>query len=160
MPILSNVTSVAAPTDDVIEAYATVQYSLSLIRSICYPESVTFSTKAKKWGCDHEKTSAQDTTGLVFVSWSHLIELVGKVDRKIVYFCLKVPMTCSMWIRTHDNFLAVSTSMVDSCFLPQVNGGIFSSTQCRPTLCCTVCQNLGTGQQIIKKAPMFCKILV
>ena len=34
--------------------------SLSLIRSVCYLKSVTFSTKATKWGCDHEKT-VQDT---------------------------------------------------------------------------------------------------
>ena len=31
--------------------------SQSLIKSICYPESVRFSTKATRWGCEHEKTA-------------------------------------------------------------------------------------------------------
>ena len=31
--------------------------SQSLFKSICYPESVRFSTKATKWGCEHEKTA-------------------------------------------------------------------------------------------------------
>ena len=35
------------------------QPSLSLIKSICYPESYRFSTCATNWGCDHEKTARQ-----------------------------------------------------------------------------------------------------
>ena len=31
--------------------------SISLIKAICYPESTRFSTKAKSWGCKHEKTA-------------------------------------------------------------------------------------------------------
>ena len=33
--------------------------SKSLIKAICYPESVTFTSKATKWGCDHEKTARE-----------------------------------------------------------------------------------------------------
>ena len=29
--------------------------SVSLIKSICYPESYRFSVEATKWGCQHEK---------------------------------------------------------------------------------------------------------
>ena len=36
------------------------QPSLSLIKSICYPHSVKFSTSATKWGCEHEKTALQE----------------------------------------------------------------------------------------------------
>ena len=31
--------------------------SQSLIKSICYPESVSFSVDATKWGCKHEDTA-------------------------------------------------------------------------------------------------------
>ena len=34
-----------------------VQPSLSLIMSICYPESRQFHSKATSWGCEHEKTA-------------------------------------------------------------------------------------------------------
>ena len=33
--------------------------SKSLIKAICYPESVTFTSKATKWGYDHEKTARE-----------------------------------------------------------------------------------------------------
>ena len=33
------------------------QPSRSLIKSICYPESLKFSSKATRWGCDHKKTA-------------------------------------------------------------------------------------------------------
>ena len=33
------------------------QPSQSLLKSICYPESYKFSSKATRWGCDHEKTA-------------------------------------------------------------------------------------------------------
>ena len=35
------------------------QPSISLVKSICYPESFKFSTKATKWGCDHEKMARE-----------------------------------------------------------------------------------------------------
>lgn len=35
------------------------QPSQSLIKSICYPECYRFSTKATKWGCEHEKTARE-----------------------------------------------------------------------------------------------------
>lgn len=38
------------------------QPSQSLIKSICYPESHRFSTKATEWGCEHEKTAIDTYT--------------------------------------------------------------------------------------------------
>ena len=35
------------------------QPSQSLIKSICYPECYRFTTKATKWGCEHEKTARE-----------------------------------------------------------------------------------------------------
>jgi len=35
------------------------QPSQSLIKCICYPESYRFSTKATKWGCEHERTARE-----------------------------------------------------------------------------------------------------
>ncbi|XP_077862804.1 uncharacterized protein LOC144344897, partial [Saccoglossus kowalevskii] len=43
--------------------------SASLIKSICYPDSVKFSTTATKWGCDHEKAAREDYSE--FMSMSH-----------------------------------------------------------------------------------------
>ena len=38
------------------------QPSQSLIKSICYPESCQFSSKATQWGCKHEKTAIETYT--------------------------------------------------------------------------------------------------
>jgi hypothetical protein len=38
------------------------QPSQSLIKGICYPESNRFTSKATKWGCDHEKTAIEAYT--------------------------------------------------------------------------------------------------
>lgn len=35
------------------------QPSLSLIKSICYPEAFKFSNRATKWGCEHEKKARE-----------------------------------------------------------------------------------------------------
>ena len=35
------------------------QPSQSLINSVCYPERYKFSSKATRWGCDHEKTARE-----------------------------------------------------------------------------------------------------
>ena len=40
--------------------------SQSLLKSICYPESSKFSTKATKWGCDHEKKASEAYFNEVF----------------------------------------------------------------------------------------------
>ena len=35
------------------------QPSMSLIKSVCYPESSCFKSKATSWGCEHEKTAIE-----------------------------------------------------------------------------------------------------
>ena len=35
------------------------QPSMSLIKSVCYPESDCFKSKATSWGCEHEKTAIE-----------------------------------------------------------------------------------------------------
>ncbi len=35
------------------------QPSQSLIKTICYPESNKFKSKATEWGCEHERTALQ-----------------------------------------------------------------------------------------------------
>ena len=41
------------------------QPSQSLINSVCYPERYKFSSKATRWGCDHEKTAT-------FIKWYYV----------------------------------------------------------------------------------------
>ena len=66
---------------------------------------------------------------LVSVVSSHIIILIGRIDCKIVYFCLRTPMTLSTCIRTSESWRARSTSSQESCFFPFVKGGTLISAQ-------------------------------
>ena len=68
----------------------------------------------------------------------HIIMLIGNVCSKIVYFCLRKPITLSTWIRTRESWRAKSTSIFFNCFLPFVKGGTFTSAQYKPTVSCIV----------------------
>ena len=36
------------------------QPSVSLVKSVCYPESTKFSSRATTWGCEHEKKALEE----------------------------------------------------------------------------------------------------
>ena len=42
-----------------LQSFVPTRPSISLIKAICYPESTQFSTKATRWGCEHEKTAQE-----------------------------------------------------------------------------------------------------
>ena len=44
----------------------------SLIKSICYPEAFSFSTKATKWGCKHEKVACNSVIQFVILVARHV----------------------------------------------------------------------------------------
>ena len=73
----------------------------------------------------------------VLVPSSHIMELIGRIDWKIVYFCLRTPMTRSTCMQTQESWRALSTLTVD-CLLPLVNGGNLISAQLNLTLYCTL----------------------
>ena len=60
-------------------------------------------------------------------SGSHIIRLIGRVELKILYFCLSIPITRSTCIHTRASCRVVSTSHGLSCGLPFVKDGIFTS---------------------------------
>lgn len=52
--------------------------SKSLIKAICYPETVTFTSKATKWGCEHEKTARETYISALLITtqiWLYLTEV-------------------------------------------------------------------------------------
>ncbi len=49
------------------------QQSLSLIKTICYPEAYKFKTEATAWGCKHEKTAKDEYLKLVKDSHDNFI---------------------------------------------------------------------------------------
>ena len=79
----------------------------------------------------HKAQATKTTLSIVETSVSplHMIMLIGKVDWRIVYFCLTNPMTHSAWILLRDNLRASSISILLNCFFPLVYGGIFTSAQ-------------------------------
>ena len=56
----------------------------------------------------------------------HIIKLIGRVELKILYFCLNSPITLSTCMRTRDSCRALSISHLLSCFLPFVKGWKFN----------------------------------
>lgn len=56
----------------------------------------------------------------------------------IIYFCLRVPMTCSTWILTFAILRVFSTLTGSSWFLPLVNAGTLRSAWWNHTCSCTV----------------------
>ena len=48
------------------------QPSMSLLKSICYPESHRFSTKLTIWGCEHEKDALQAYKTRIMACYSGL----------------------------------------------------------------------------------------
>ena len=54
---------------------------------------------------------------------------MGKTPCKMMYFCLRTPITRSTCMRTSTSSLFQSTWTFYSCFFPQVNGEIFTSAR-------------------------------
>ena len=74
------------------------QPSLSLLKSICYPETHRFSTKATTWGCEHEKDAL--TAYKVQMSASH-------EDLNVT--------TCGFYVSTTHPFLGASPDALTEC---------------------------------------------
>ena len=72
--------------------------SVSLIKSICYPESYRFSVEATKWGCQHEKLALDAYR--VMTEKQHL-------NFRMV--------NCGLFIPTDDPFIGASPDSLISC---------------------------------------------
>lgn len=63
---------------------------------------------------------------------STLMRLIGRVEPRIVYFCLNTPIRFSTWILTWETSRADPISLRQSCFFPSVNEGAANSAQNKP----------------------------
>ena len=72
--------------------------AISLVKSICYPESYKFSTAATKWGCMHEKTALD-------LYRSTIEELHENVKIE----------TCGLFLLENDPYLGASPDGLVSC---------------------------------------------
>ena len=72
--------------------------SVSLIKSICYPESYRFSVEATKWGCQHEKL-ALDAYRVV-------------EEKQHLHFRM---VNCGFFISTDDPIIGASADSLISC---------------------------------------------
>ena len=62
------------------------QPSLSLLKSICYPETCRFSNKATSWGCEHEKDGLK-----AYASKMSIVHEDLRVSSCGFYVCVKYP---------------------------------------------------------------------
>ena len=60
------------------------QPSLSLIKAICYPHSVKFSTSATKWGCEHEKAALQEYEKFMIKTHDNYSCAFGKCNYRVL----------------------------------------------------------------------------
>ena len=76
---------------------------------------------------EHNKL-AVTTLSIMLISWvlEHIIELIGNVDCKMVYFCRITPIILSTCMHTRDNWRDTSTCALLSFFFPLVKGGSFT----------------------------------
>ena len=72
--------------------------AISLIKSICYPESENFSIATTKWGCMHEKTALN-------LYRSTIEELHENVKTE----------TCGLFLSENDPYLGASPDGLVSC---------------------------------------------